>query len=345
MADSAGKLDVTNFDKDLSGPEKSAILLMSIGEERAAQVLKHLGPKEVQQIGIAMAGTRNVPKEQIEVTLAEFLDTVGEQMVLGVSDTDEFIRTILIDALGEDKGGAMLDRILIGGNTQGLESLKWMDARSIAELVRLEHPQIIALVLSYIEDDQAAGVIQEFPEGQRADILLRVATVGGVQPAAITELNEMLERQLKGGTTIQSSTLGGVKTAANILNNLDSSITAKIMEQVKDVDAVIGQQIEDLMFIFDDLIEVDDRSIQILLREVSSDSLVVALKGSDEKVRDKFFRNMSTRAADILREDMEVKGPVRLSQVEQMQKEILATARRLAEEGQINLMVGKEKMV
>jgi flagellar motor switch protein FliG len=328
----------------LSGPEKAAVLLMTMGEAAAAEVLKHMGPKEVQKIGIAMAQLQNIPKETVQGTLSEFIHGVQNQTALGVG-SEEYIRSVLINALGEEKAASMIDRILLGGNTRGLESLKWMDPRAVVELIRLEHPQIIAIVLSYLESDQAAAVLQEFPEKVRSDIVLRIATLSGVQPAAMAELNEILERQLKGGTNIQSSNIGGVKCAANILNFVDGSISTKIMDTMKEADGELTQAIQDLMFVFDDLVDIDNRGVQTLLREVSTETLVLALKGAEEAVKQKIFANMSQRAAEMLREDLESKGPVKLSDVEKAQKEIITITRRLADEGQIVLAGAGEQMV
>ncbi len=327
------------------GPEKAAVFLMSLGEEIAAEVLRHMGPKEVQQVGVAMASLPHVSKEEVQAVLGEFIETVKTETALGLG-AEEYVRNVLVNALGEEKAGGMIDRILLGGNTKGLESLKWMDARGVYELIRLEHPQIIAIVLSYLDSDQAAAVLAEFPENVQSDLLLRIATLEGVQPAAMQELNEILEQQLRGGGSVQSAAMGGVKTAANILNFVDSSLEEKIMEKVKEVDEELSQQIEDLMFVFDNLAEVDDRGIQTLLREVSTDSLVLALKGADEAVKEKIFKNMSSRAAEMLKDDLEAKGPVKVSEVEAAQKEILAIARRLADEGQIVLGgAGGEEMI
>ena len=328
----------------LNGPEKAAVLLMSLGESAAAEVLKLMGPKEVQRIGIAMATLQNVSKETVDKTLTDFLANVQSHTGLGMG-SDDYIRSVLVNALGEDKAASMIDRILLGGNTKGLESLKWMDPRAVVDLIRLEHPQIIAIVLSYLDGDQAASVLQEFPEKVRADIVLRIATLDGVQPAAMQELNEILERQLKGGSGIQASSIGGVKCAANILNFVDRGIESKIMDQVRDADADLCQNIQDLMFVFDDLAEVDNRGIQTLLREISSETLVLALKGAEDAIKEKILSNMSQRAAEMLRDDLESRGPVKLSEVEGAQKEIITIARRLADEGQIVLAGAGEEMV
>ena len=319
-----------------NGVTKAAILLLTLGEQAASQVLKHMEPKEVQAVGSAMAAMKNVSKDQVSEVLADFCRTMEKQTGLGLG-ADDYIRNVLVQALGEDKAGNMIERILRGANTKGLETLKWMDARAVAEIIRLEHPQIIAIVLSYLDPDQAAEVLAYFPERVRVDVIMRIATIDGIQPVALAELNDIMEKQFSGNTNVKSSSVGGTKTAADILNFMDSSVEAEIMDNVKEVDADLGQQIQDLMFVFDNLNEVGDRDIQTILREISSDSLVLALKGADEPLKEKIFKNMSKRASEMLRDDLEAKGPVRLSDVEAAQKEILAVARRLAESGDISL--------
>lgn len=329
----------------LSGVDKAAILLMSLGEEMAAEILRHLGPRDVQRVGVAMAALESVPRERVRNTATEFIDQMQELTSIGVN-SDDYIKNMLTGALGEDKANSMIERILIGGNAKGLESLKWMDARGVFELIRLEHPQIIAIVLSYLEYDQSAQILAEFPENMRTDILLRIATLDGVQPSALQELNEILESQLKGGSGARSSALGGVKCAAEILNFADRAVEGRILEEITNVDAELAENIQDLMFTFENLVDIDDRGIQTLLRDISTDNLTVALKGTDDAVRQKVFANMSERAADMLKDDLETKGPVRLSDVEAAQKEIIAVARRLADEGQISLgSGGGEEMV
>jgi len=320
----------------LSGTHRAAVLLLTLGEESAAEVLKHMGPKEVQKVGSAMATMTNVGRDQVSEVLSNFSETVEEQTALGVG-AEDYIRTVMVGALGEDKAKGLMDRILLGSSTKGLEALKWMDARAVAELIRLEHPQIQAIVLSYLDNDHAAEVIKFFPERTRHDVLLRIATLDGIQPSALQELDEILERQFHGNQNVQSSSVGGIKAAADILNFVDSSLEGEIMDSIKDADAELGQQIQDLMFVFDNLIDVDDRGIQSLLREVSSDTLILALKGADEGMKEKVFDNMSKRAAEMMRDDLENKGPVRLSEVEGAQKEILAIARRMSESGELAL--------
>ncbi len=268
--------------------------------------------------------------------MQKFVGAIGEQTSLGIG-SDQYIRNMLTSALGADKAGGVIDRILLGRNSKGLEQLKWMDARAIAELIRLEHPQIIAIVMSFLDPDQAAGVLSEFPERVRTDVIMRVASLDGIQPAALQELDEILERQFAGGANVQSSALGGVKKAADILNFVDGMIESKVIEQISEADDDLSQQIQDNMFVFENLIDIDDRGMQTLLREVSSDQLLLALRGAPEPLRDKIFGNMSSRAAEMLKDDLEAAPPAKLSDVEASQKEILTVARRLSDAGEINL--------
>ena len=313
------------------------MLLLTLGEEAAAEIMKHMSPKEVQKVGEAMASLNHVPKDTVGEVLETFCDALDEETSLGVGN-EEYLRRVLVNALGQDKAGSLIDRILMGRHSKGLEALKWMEPRAVAEIIRLEHPQIIAIVLSYLDPDQAAEVLAALPERMRPDIVMRIASLDGIQPSAIHELDEILEKQFSGGTSnVRSSSVGGVKTAANILNFMDSALEAQIMDQIRENDAEMGQEIQDFMFVFDNLVDVDDRGIQALLREVSSETLIVALKGADEAVKEKIFKNMSKRASEMLRDDLEAKGPVKVSEVEAAQKEILAIARRMAESGEISL--------
>jgi flagellar motor switch protein FliG len=327
---------MADTERAAKGVERAAILLMALGEQAASSILKHMSPKEVQRVGTAMASLNNVSTSQVESVMSDFVRTVESQTALGIG-AEEYIRNVMVTALGEDKAGSLMDRILTGATTKGLEALKWMDPKAVAEIIRLEHPQIIAIVLSYLESDQSAEVLSLLPERMRADLLMRIASLDGIHPSALKELDEILEKQFSGNSNVKSSTVGGTRTAANILNLIDASKGSQIMDTIKESDADLGQKIEDLMFIFDNLVEVEDRGIQSLLREVSSESLILALKGSDEPIREKIFKNMSKRAAEMLREDLEAKGPVKLSEVEAAQKEILAIARRMAEAGEIVL--------
>jgi len=322
--------------RNLTGTEKAAVFLRSIGQTEAAEVLKHMNPKEVQKVGQAMASLTNVSREEVQVVLDDFVVMVEEQTGLGIGSHD-YVRNMLVSALGEDKAGNVLDRILSGGNTTGLEQLKWMDARGIYEVIKLEHPQIIAIVCSFLEPDQSAQVLSMFPERDQANILLRISTLDGVQPSALSELNEILEKQFSGNAGGQSASVGGLKTAADILNFVDGTVSASLMEQIKETEPDLGQNIEDLMFVFDNLIDLDDRGFQTLMREIQTDELQLALKGADEGLKEKFLTNMSSRAAEMMRDDLEAMGPVRVSDVETAQKSILAAARALSDKGEIML--------
>lgn len=329
----------------LSKVDKAAILLLSLGEAEAAQVLRHMGPKEVQRVGVAMSQMRNVNREQAELVVNEFVERVGDQTSLGVG-ADGYIRNMLTQALGEDKANNLIDRILLGGNSSGLESLKWMEPRAVADVIRYEHPQIQAIVVSYLDPDQAAEVLSLFDQKVRLDIVLRVASLNTVQPAALKELNMILEKQFSGNTNATRTSLGGVQRAADIMNYLESSMEGQLMDSIRQVDQDLSARIEDLMFVFDNLGDVDDRGIQALLREVSSDVLVLALKGADDNLQEKIFKNMSKRASELLRDDLEARGPVRVSEVEAAQKEILGIARRMADAGDLVLGgKGGEEMI
>lgn len=324
---------------DDMGVEDAAILLMSLGEEEASEVFRHLAPKEVQKLGETIAKLKVVPRDRVDGVLTKFDSVAGTQSML-VNDTDEYVRTVLRKALGEDKANLLLDRILQGSDVSSIESLKWMDAASVAELLRNEHPQIIAAILSHLDYDQTSSVLRLFTERQRNEVLVRIATLDGIQPMALKDLNEVMSQVLAGGERMKKSSLGGVKTAAEIINMLGSSVEASVLDYIREADADLAQKIMDNMFTFDDLEKVDDKGIQAMLKEVQSESLVVALKGASADLREKIFKNMSTRAAETLREDLESRGPVRLSEVESEQKEMLKIVRRLVDEGQVVLVGG-----
>jgi len=317
------------------GINKSAILLMTLGEDEAAEVMKYLEPKEVQKISTAMVALNNLSRDQIADVFEEFHISASEKTTIGM-DSSDYIRNMLNKALGDDKAAGLLDRILHNSDTSGIESLKWMDPGSIADLVSNEHPQIIATIMVHLEPDQASAVLGKLTERLRNDVLLRIATLDSVQPAALKELNDVLTKLLSGNAVAKKSIRGGVKTAAEILNYIGST-QESVIESVRTHDPELAQKIMDEMFVFEDILEVDDRGIQLVMREVQSESLIVALKGASVEMREKIFKNMSSRAAEMLREDLESKGPVKLSEVEAEQKEILKIVRRLADEGQIVL--------
>ncbi len=320
----------------IPGPERAAILLMSLGEVEAAEVLKHMGAKDVQKVGQAMAILSNVSRERATDVVELFVDELDNQTSIGVG-ADDYVRRVLVGALGADKASGLIDRILLGRNSKGLEALKWMETRAVADLVRNEHPQIVAIVLAYLDPDQAADVVLQLPERMRSDVLMRIARLDGIQPAALKELDEIMERQFSGGNNLKASSVGGVKVAASILNLMDSTAETAIVSRIAESDSDLSQRILDLMFVFDNLADLDDRGVQTLLRQVPTDRLGLALKGADPQVRDKFLKNMSKRAAEMMVEDMDAKGPVRLADVEAAQREILAIARKLGDAGEIML--------
>ena len=324
---------------DDKGLENAAILLMSLGEEEAAGVFKHLTPKEVQGLGETISKMRQITRERVDGVLEKFVTTAGENSNL-VPDNDEYVKSVLRKALGDEKANLLIDRIMQTGDTAGIESLKWMDPVSVGELLRNEHPQIVAAILVHLDNDQAADVLKTFGERQRNEVLVRIATLDGIQPSALKDLNEVMSAILAGGDKTRKASLGGVKTAAEMINMMGSSVETAVLDYIREADNDLAQKIMDNMFTFDDLETLDDKGIQTLLKEVQSESLVVALKGAKPEMREKVFRNMSTRAAETLREDLDSRGPVRVSEVESEQKEMLKIVRRLADEGQIVLAGG-----
>jgi flagellar motor switch protein FliG len=316
------------------GVQDAAIFLMSIGEEEAAEVFKHLEPKEVQRLGEAIARTRSVTRERVDDVIEKFTLEAASQSLL-VSDTDNYVRSVLKLALGEDKASLLIDRILQGGDVTGIESLKWMDPLSVAELLRNEHPQIMAAILVHLDIEQVADILKHLAARTRNEVMLRIATLEGIQPAALKDLNEVLFQVLAGGDKVRKSSLGGVKTAAEIINLMGTQIETTMIEAIREHDDDLAQKIVDKMFTFEDLVKLDGKSVQLVLREVSSDALVVSLKGATAGLRDMVLANMSSRAAASLRDDLESRGPLRLSEVETQQKEILKIVRRLVEEGTV----------
>ena len=328
----------------LSGVQRAAVVLLSLGEDQAAEVLKHMGAKEVQKLGLAMTSVSAVSRDDVAAVFDDFVDVLAQPNALGAG-ADDYIRAVLTQALGEERAASLIDRILAGRNTSGLDTLKWMEPRAIADLVRNEHPQIIAIVMAHLDPDQAAEVLKVLPDRTRADVLLRIATLDGIPPNALNELNDVMARQFSGSQNIKSSSIGGIKVAANILNFMESGQDEVILGGIGQIDPDLQGKIRDLMFVFDNLAEIDDRAMQTVLRDVPSDKLAVALRGADERVREKITSNMSSRAAEILIEDMEARGPVRLAEVEAAQKEILAIVRKMADEGTIQLAAKAEAFV
>lgn len=330
----ADELNVT-----LGSTESAALFLLAVGQDRAASVLKNMGPKEVQTVGAAMANLGGITSDMVDAVLENFIVQIKDETGFGL-DSDSYIRNMLTNALGEDKAGNIIDKILLGANSKGIEQLKWMDNRSIADLIRLEHPQIIATILSLLDADQSAEVLGLLPANMRSDILMRVATMDSVQPAAIKELDEIMEKQLTGSDSVKSSNVGGIDTAASIINLLEGALTEEMIDAITENDGELGQQIQDKMFVFADLVNVDDRGVQTLLREVSTDQLLLALRGVNDTLKEKIFGNMSKRAAEMLRDDLEAAPPTKLSEVELAQKDILSIAKKLSESGELVLGSG-----
>ncbi len=324
--------------------EKAAVLLLAVGMDKAAFVLKQMNPREVQSVCAAMANMGDINVQLIEEILEEFIKDVKSQTALGMN-SDDYIRTVLVNALGSEKANSILDRIFQGGSSKGIEQLKWLDSRSIADMIRAEHPQIISTLLSLMDPEQAAEVVMFFGESLRADLMMRIATMQGIQPQALRELDQIMEKQLTGSDNAKSTSLGGVDTVASILNFMETAATEMVMNEITEQRAELAQEIQEKMFTFDDLIDIDDRGMQTLLREVATGNLLLALRGVDEALKEKIFSNMSKRAAEMLRDDLEASPPAKLSDVEQSQKDILAIAKRLAESGEINLGGGGDELV
>jgi len=316
------------------GTRKSAILLMALGEDRAAAALAHLATSEVQTLGLAMAKLSSVSKDELNSVLSEFRHETEQLSALHLGSSS-YIRAVLRKALGDDRASNLLEDILQNDEPHsGIERLNQLEASEVAELIRDEHPQILATVLIHLDRMKASEVLEKLPTRLRHDVIMRVATFGGVQPSALMELTDVLTEMLS-GQGLKRSRLGGVRTAAEIVNLMNSTQEDEAIAHVREHDEALAQRIIDEMFVFENLLSLEDRSIQRLLKDIESDSLITALKGAPQELRDKFLANMSQRAAETLREDIELRGPVRVSQVEAEQKAILQVARRLAESGEI----------
>ena len=323
----------------MTGMEMAAVLMLSLNEEDAAQIFRHLEPKQVQRLGMSMASMKDFSHDKVTAVHRQFIEDIQKFSNIGIGSED-FVRKALVAALGEDKAGNLVDQIIMGSGARGLDSLKWMDARQVASIIQNEHPQIQTIVLSYLDPEQSAEILSQFPEQVRLDLIMRIANLEEVQPAALQELNDIMEKQFAGAAGAQAAKMGGLKAAASIMNYLDTNVEGQLMDAIRDSDEEMSQQIQDLMFVFENLIDVDDRGIQTLLREVPGELLQKALKGADDQLKDKFMKNMSKRAAEMMTEDLAAMGPVRISDVEAAQKEILSIARRLSDAGEIMLGAG-----
>ncbi len=336
----AEELATEELEEGLSGLDKAAIFLLAIGKDNAAQVLKHMNPREVQMIGTTMAQLENITREEIKSVFEDFLDEVGED-VLGI-DPSEYAQELMAEALGE--GGAILDAHMLADQLKGLEALKWMHPSTVANMLRNEHPQVIAVILSYFEPDQAAEVLKGIPQRFHAEVIYRIATLEAVQPNALFDLNDVIENASKDGRGGKLAAIGGTKQAAEIINMLGST-GLEILEEVASEHEDIAQNIQDQLFTFEDIKGLDDRAIQTALAEIPNDVLVLALKAADDELRNKFLNNMSKRQADIMRDDLENAPPAKLSEVEDAQRTIIQVIRRLADEGKITMPGGGEEML
>jgi len=321
---------------ELDGTQRAAVLLMSLGEQDAANLLKQLDAKDVQRLGMAMAELKEVSRDQMTEVLASFIGIVDGKADVA-SGSQDYVRRVLTQAVGKQKTELLLDRVSTGQTGQGIEALKWMDAKAVAQIIGAEHPQIGAIVLSHLEPEQSAEILPLLSEEMRTEVLMRIASLNEVPQTALSELDQLVEKQANAVPVSVLRKIGGARTVANILNSMEKEKSGAELGKIEKADGSMHQQIKDLLFIFDNLLDVDDRGIQALLRDVGSDTLAVALRGAEPEVQDKILRNMSKRAAEILKDDMEARGPVKLADVEAAQKEIIVIAQRLAEEGTISL--------
>jgi flagellar motor switch protein FliG len=328
----------------IKGTERAAILLLTLGEQTAASVLRHMEVDEVQKLGSAMAGLSDVPRERVSDVLGALLVAVQGKTSIGFG-TAEYLRKVLTESLGERRASTLLSRILKGRDSTGIDALKWMDPRTVSDVIKNEHPQIIATILAHLPSQQAADVLKRFEAAVQAEVAVRIARLDEVPETALQELDAIVERQTKEVTQLKTARLGGVKAAADMINLLGASGQTSMIDAIKAQDPELGEQIKDALFVFENLLKVDDRGVQSILREVQADVLSVALKAADEEIKEKIFKNMSKRAVEILKDDISAKGPVRLSDVEAAQKEILAVALRLAEEGTITLAASGDEFV
>ncbi len=326
---------------EMTGTQRAAVLMLLLGEQQAAEIIRFLNPKEVQALGAAMVSVADLSQEAVNAVLDQFVATIKKQTSLGLGTTD-YVEKVLKRALGDDKAASVLGRIMPGQGSKGLDILSWMDARAIAEMIRGEHPQVTAIILSVLENSVAADVLNYLPAESRSEIIQRVASLETVQPLAMEELEAIMKKQFSNNSSAQSSSFGGIKAAAKIMNFTKTELEASVMGGLAELDADLMQKIQDNMFTFDNLVGVDNRGIQVLMRNVEPDLLMIAMKGANDGVKDKFFGNMSERARGMFRDDMEAKGPLRIADVEEAQKSIMRIARKLSDAGELVLGGGED---
>jgi len=320
----------------LNTTQRAAVLMLLLGEQQAADIIKFLNPKEVQALGAAMTSVADLSQEAITAVLDDFISTIKKQTSLGLGSSD-YVENVLKRALGEDKAASVLSRIMPGASSKGLEILRWMDARSIADMIRLEHPQVIAIILSVCDYDVAADVLTFLPNDIRPEVIRRVAALETVQPSAMQELEVIMKEQFSKSSSAKSSSFGGIKAAAKIMNFTKSDLESAILGGLNELDADIAMKVQDNMFSFENLVSIDNRSVQTLMRNVEQEMLMVALKGATEPVKEKFFGNMSTRARAMFIDEMEARGPLRITDVEDAQKAIMRIAKKLSDKGELML--------
>ncbi len=320
----------------LNTTQRAAVLMLLLGEQQAADIIKFLNPKEVQALGAAMTSVADLSQEAITAVLDDFISTIKKQTSLGLGSSD-YVENVLKRALGEDKAASVLSRIMPGASSKGLEILRWMDARSIADMIRLEHPQVIAIILSVCDYDVAADVLTFLPNDIRPEVIRRVAALETVQPSAMQELEVIMKEQFSKSSSAKSSSFGGIKAAAKIMNFTKSDLESSILGGLNELDAEIAMKVQDNMFSFENLVSIDNRSVQTLMRNVEQEMLMVALKGATEPVKEKFFGNMSTRARAMFIDEMEARGPLRITDVEDAQKAIMRIAKKLSDKGELML--------
>ena len=321
---------------NISGAQRAAVLMLLLGEQQASEIIKFLNPGEVQALGGAMVAVSDVSQEAVNAILDEFVTTIKKQSSLGLGSTD-YVEKVFKRALGDDKAASVLGRILPGQSTKGLEILQWMDARAIADMIKTEHPQVTAIILSVLDHQVAADVLNFLPDETRPEIIQRVASLETVQPSAMQELESIMKLQFSNNTSSKSSSFGGIKAAAQIMNSTKTALEASIMKGLESIDADVMMRIQDNMFTFENLAAVDNKGIQVLMRAVDNNQLMIAMKGASEDVKARFFDNMSERARGMFKDEMDAKGLMRLSDVEEAQKQIMRSARKLSDSGELVL--------
>ena len=333
-AEAAEKLRVEM--SNISGAQRAAVLMLLLGEQQASEIIKFLNPGEVQALGGAMVAVSDVSQEAVNEILDDFVSTIKKQSSLGLGTTD-YVEKVFKRALGDDKAASVLGRILPGQSTKGLEILQWMDARAIADMIKTEHPQVTAIILSVLDHQVAADVLNFLPDETRAEIIQRVASLETVQPSAMQELESIMKLQFSNNTSSKSSSFGGIKAAAQIMNSTKTALEASIMKGLEQIDPDLMLRIQDNMFTFENLAAVDNKGIQVLMRAVDNNQLMIAMKGASEDVKARFFDNMSERARGMFKDEMDAKGLMRLSDVEEAQKQIMRSARKLSDSGELVL--------